>query len=101
VRDHVQSGFSRAGEFVSDQAKNAGAMAADAKDQAGAFYNDNPLAAGSIGLAIGALIGALTPLSSVERDGLSGVADKAMKAGADLAGRGADAVEKAAANIVH
>ena len=76
-------------------------MAHDAKDQAGAFYNDNPLAAGSIGLAIGALIGSLTPLSSMERDGLHDVADRTAKAAADLAERGADAVQKAASNIVH
>ena len=57
--------------------------------------------AGSIGVAIGAIIGALTPLSNVERDGLHGVADKTAKAAADLAERGADAVQKAASNIVH
>ena len=101
VRDSVQSGVSKAGAFVGDQAKHAGAMAHDAKDQAGAFYNGNPLAAGSIGLAIGVLIGSLTPLSSVERDGLHDVADKAAKAAAELAARGAAAVQKAASNIVH
>ena len=35
---------------MSDQTKNAGAMAADARDRAGAFYDDNPLAAGAIAL---------------------------------------------------
>ena len=79
----------------------SGAMAADARDRAGAFYDDNPLAAGAIGLAIGALIGSLTPLSSVERDGLHDVADKTAKAAAGLAERGADAVQKAASSIVH
>ena len=59
------------------------------------------MAAGAIGLAIGALIGSLTPLSSVERDGLHDVADKTAKAAAGLAERGADAVQKAASNIVH
>jgi len=101
VRDSVQAGVSKAGAYVGEQARNVGAMAADAKDQAGAFYNENPLAAGSLGLAIGALIGALAPLSSVERDGLQGVADKATRTAADLAERGADAVQKAASNIVH
>ncbi len=101
VRDSVQAGFSKAGTFIGDQAKNAGAMAADARDQAGAFYNDNPLAAGAVGVAIGALIGSLTPLSSVERDGLHDVADKTARTAADLAERGADAVQKAASNIVH
>lgn len=101
VRDSVQAGFSKAGAYVGEQAKNVGAMAADAKDRAGAFYNDNPLAAGSLGLAIGALLGSLAPLSSVEREGLQGVADKATRTAADMAERGADAVQKAASNIVH
>lgn len=101
VRDSVQAGLSKAGTYVHDQAKNVGAMAVDAKDQAGALYNDNPIAAGSIGLAIGALIGSLTPLSSMERDGLHDVADRTAKAAAGLAERGADAVQKAASNIVH
>jgi ElaB/YqjD/DUF883 family membrane-anchored ribosome-binding protein len=101
VRDAVSSGMSKAGHFIHDQAQHAGEMAADAKDKAGAMYNDNPLAAGAIGVALGALLGALAPLSSLERDKLQGVADEAMKAGADLAERGAGAVEKAANNFVH
>ncbi|MFT3723148.1 MAG: DUF3618 domain-containing protein [Hyphomonadaceae bacterium] len=101
VRDSVQSGISKAGTYAGEQARNVGAMAANAKDQAGAFYDDNPLAAGAIGLAVGALIGSLTPLSDVERGGLQGVADKAARTAADLAERGADAVQKAASNIVH
>ncbi len=101
VRDSVKSGLSKAGTYAGEQARNIGAMAADAKDQAGALYNDNPLAAGAIGLAVGALIGSLTPLSNVERDSLGGVAGKATRTAADLAERGADAVQKAASNIVH
>lgn len=76
-------------------------MARDAKHQATDLYDQNPLAAGAIGIAIGAIVGSLAPLSSLERDKLQGVADNAMRAGADLAERGANAVEKAAANIVH
>jgi hypothetical protein len=45
----------------------------------------NPLAVGAIGLAVGALIGASAPLSSVEGDSLGGVADAATRAGAGLA----------------
>lgn len=101
VRDAVAGGISKAGHFVSDQAKHAGEMAGNAKHQAIDLYDQNPLAAGAIGVAIGALIGSLTPLSSVERKNLQGVADEALKAGAGLAERGANAVEKAAGNIVH
>ncbi len=101
VRDAVASGMSKAGHFIHDQAQHAGEMATDAKDKAGTMYNENPLAAGAIGVAIGALLGSLAPLSSMERDKLHGVADEAMKAGAGLAERGADYVEKKTANFVH
>jgi Protein of unknown function (DUF3618) len=101
VRDAVSGGMSKAGAFVGDQAKHVGEMAGQAKHQAVDFYAQNPLAVGAIGIAIGALIGSLAPLSSLERDNLQGVADDAMRAGAGLAERGADAVEKAAASIVH
>jgi ElaB/YqjD/DUF883 family membrane-anchored ribosome-binding protein len=101
LRDAVGDGLSKAGAFVSDQTRHAGEMAKDAKHQALDFYGENPLAAGAIGVAIGALIGTLAPLSSLERDKLQGVADDAMRTGADLAERGASAVEKAAAGIVH
>lgn len=101
VRDAVSSGMSKAGHFIHDQAEHASELAASARDKAGAMYNENPLAAGAIGVAIGALIGSMTPLSSLERNKLQGVADEAMKAGAGLAERGADYVEKKTANFLH
>ena len=101
VRDAVGDGVSKASAFVGDQARHVGEMAGEAKHQAVDFYEQNPLAAGAIGMAIGALIGSLAPLSSLERDKLQGVADDAMRAGAGLAERGANAVEKATAGIVH
>lgn len=101
VRESVSDGMSKASTFVSDQARHVGEMTHDARGQVADLYSQNPLAAGAIGVAIGALIGALTPLSSMERDKLQGVADKALHAGADLAEHGASAVEKATGNIVH
>jgi ElaB/YqjD/DUF883 family membrane-anchored ribosome-binding protein len=112
VRDSVANGFSKAGHFMHDQATHMGEMASDAKhkigDMAGQakhqaidMYEQNPLAAGAVGVAIGALLGSLTPLSSMERKNLQGLADGAMKAGADMAERGASVVEKAASSIVH
>jgi ElaB/YqjD/DUF883 family membrane-anchored ribosome-binding protein len=101
VRDSVSGGFAKAGHFMHDQAQHMGEMAGKAKHSAVDMYDQNPLAAGAIGVAIGALLGSLAPLSSLERNKLQGVADEAMKAGANLAERGANAVEKAAASIVH
>lgn len=112
VRDMISGGLSKAGHFMHDQTEHMGQMAGDAKHKIEEFagnakhktmdmYDQNPLAAGAVGVAIGALLGSLAPLSAIERSKLQGVADEAMKAGAGLAERGAAKVEQAAANIVH
>lgn len=112
VRDSVEGGIAKAGHFMHDQAQHMGEMAGDARHRIGDLagrakhsavdmYDQNPLAAGALGVAIGALLGSLAPLSALERNKLQGVADEAMKAEANLAERGAAKVEKAAASIVH
>jgi hypothetical protein len=104
IRARMASGAASTAHFFGDQAHNLKAGAGEAKHRAQTFYDEYPLAAGAIGVAIGALIGATTPLSSMERDNLQGVADAAAKAGADLAEKGARAVERAAdktANALH
>lgn len=92
----VGSGVNQAADFVGHQAHNLKEGISTAKHRTQDLYNEYPLAAGAIGLGIGALIGAMTPLSSVERENLQGVADAAAKAGADLAEKGARAVERTA-----
>jgi hypothetical protein len=89
----VADGAAGAGHFVSAQAHNAKDAATGLKHKAQDLYADNPLAAGAIGVAIGALIGAAAPLSAVERDKLGGIAEAATKKGADLAERGARVAE--------
>jgi hypothetical protein len=92
----VSSGVSRATDFVGDQAAHLKEGIASARYRTQDLYNEYPLAAGAIGLGIGALVGAMAPLTSVEREQLQGVADAAAKAGADLAEKGARAVERTA-----
>jgi len=104
VRSRMNAGAAQAAHFVGDQAHNLKAGAGDVKHRAQAFYDEYPLAAGAIGVAIGAIIGASAPLSSAERDNLQGLAGAAAKAGADLAEKGARAAERAAdkaANALH
>lgn len=104
IRDRVSEGAASTAHFFGEQAHNLKAGAGEAKHRAQAFYDEYPLAAGAIGLGIGALVGALAPLSSVERESLHGVAGAAAKAGADLAEKGARAVERSAdktANALH
>ena len=100
IREKMNAGAAATAQFAKDQAHNIKEGLGDAKHKTQAFYDEYPLAAGAIGVAIGALIGASAPLSSVERDNLHGVADAAAKAGADLAEKGARAVDKAA-NALH
>jgi hypothetical protein len=90
----VTSGVSKATHFVGDQAAHLKDGLATARYKTEDLYSEYPLAAGAIGLGIGALIGAMAPLTSVEREQLQGVADAAAKAGADLAEKGARAVER-------
>jgi ElaB/YqjD/DUF883 family membrane-anchored ribosome-binding protein len=101
VRQRASQMLSGAKRAVAHQAENLGQRASDARHKAENFYDETPLAAGAIAVAVGALIGASTPLSRTERDTLGGVADKAARAGADLAERGARKVEEAVERAVH
>lgn len=104
IRERMSAGAAQATQFAKDQAHNIKAGAGDVKHKAQDFYEEYPLAAGAIGMAIGAMIGSTAPLSSMERDNLQGAAGAAAKAGADLAEKGAHAVQRAAdkaANALH
>lgn len=101
VRDRAASMMSDAKHAVEHQAQNLGQRASDARHKAEDFYDDSPLTAGAIAVAIGALIGSATPLSRPERETLRGVADKAARTGADLAEKGARKVEEAADRALH
>lgn len=101
VRDRIGHVASDASHYAQDQAQRLGQKASAVRHRAEDFYQDTPLAAGAIALAIGALIGSATPLSEAERDGLGGLADRAARTGADLAERGARAVERQMDGAVH
>jgi ElaB/YqjD/DUF883 family membrane-anchored ribosome-binding protein len=95
----ASSGKERLGALASDartmageQAQHLRETAEEARARAERFYDDAPIAAGAIALAIGALVGALTPLSSPERRTLRGLAEGAVNRGAGLAERGIRAV---------
>ena len=101
IGDRMAAMGSGAKHYAEDQAQRLGQRASDAKHRAEDFYQETPLAAGAIALAIGALIGSTTPLSNAEREGLRGVADTAARKGADLAERGARAIERQADGSLH
>ncbi|MGD9982459.1 MAG: DUF3618 domain-containing protein [Hyphomonadaceae bacterium] len=101
ARERMSHILADARHGVQDQARKLGHAAADARHSAEDFYQGTPLAAGAIALALGALIGAVTPLSRPERENLRGVADKAARTGAELAERGARMVEDGIDRAVH
>jgi ElaB/YqjD/DUF883 family membrane-anchored ribosome-binding protein len=101
VRNRAQHMLSDAKHAMQDGAQDLGQRAGEIRNKAESLYDDTPLAAGAIALAVGALIGSATPLSRPEREALRGVADKAARTGADLAERGARAVEDTVERAVH
>ena len=101
VRQRAASMLSGAKHAINDGAQNIGQRASDARHKAENFYDETPLAAGAIAVAIGALIGSAAPLTRPERETLRGVADKAARTGADLAERGARMVEETVERPVH
>lgn len=101
VRARASQMLSSAKHAAAHQAENLSQRASEVRHKAESFYDETPLAAGAIALAVGALIGASTPLSHPERETLRGVADKAARTGADMAERGARMVEDAVDRAVH
>jgi ElaB/YqjD/DUF883 family membrane-anchored ribosome-binding protein len=101
ARQRLAHVLSDARQGAVDQARKMGDAATNARHSAENFYDETPLAAGAIALAVGALIGSAAPLSRTERDVLGGVADKAVRKGADLAERGAQLVEERVETAVH
>jgi ElaB/YqjD/DUF883 family membrane-anchored ribosome-binding protein len=101
VRERASTMFSDAKHAIGQQTQNLGHGVAGARRKAENMYDDTPMAAGAIALAIGALIGSATPLSDQEREALGGVADKAARTGADLAEHGARVVEESVERAVH
>lgn len=116
TRERISDAMSDGAHYVSDKATGSaryishkardgaeyvGRMASQARHATEDAYRENPLAIGAVLLGVGALIGVLAPLSQPEREGLRGVANKAARAGANLADRGARMVEDRIDGAVH
>lgn len=68
------------GDRMHDANVNAKESAQNARDSLAQFYRDQPLLAGSLGIAIGAALGALIPPTEVEDDMLGEVSDRSVDA---------------------
>jgi hypothetical protein len=92
---------SDAKHLAEEQAQRLSRTAVEARYGAERYYDESPLTVGAIAVALGAILGSVTPLSSPERRTLRGVADSAVRTGADLAERGARAVEEGVDRAFH
>lgn len=84
ARDAAASAGDRAGHPFSQTGRSAGAMASDSMSG----LTESPVLLGALGLAAGALLGALIPRSEQEDAALGGVARQARDAAGQLAAQG-------------
>lgn len=84
---------------AADGAAAIGQQVRSTSQRAQSFYGESPLAGGAIVMALGAVLGAVVPLSSPERTALTGAADVAARTGGQMAQKGASIVEAAVDSI--
>lgn len=66
--DKSKDGASAVGDSIQDTTENLRESAQSARESLMRFYRDQPLIAGSLGIAIGAALGALVPPTEMEDD---------------------------------
>lgn len=81
-----------AGERMHDASENVKESAQNARESLVQFYRDQPLIAGSLGIAIGAALGALVPPTEMEDDMLGEARDHSLDAAKSKASRKYDEV---------
>lgn len=84
------------GDRLHDATENASASAQEARDGLTQFYREQPLLAGSLGIAIGAALGALVPPTAMEDDMLGKSSDRSIEAAKSGAARKYDEVRASA-----
>ncbi len=89
----------RSADSAKRKARETGQQAVDlagtAKQKAETFHSENPLAAGALAVAVGAIAGSLFPVSRREQDALKPVVDNIIERGAGIAEQTAGKIEKA------
>ncbi|MEX1198547.1 MAG: DUF3618 domain-containing protein [Pseudohongiellaceae bacterium] len=82
------------GDRVHGATADVNASAQNARDSLAQFYRDQPLIAGSLGIAIGAALGALVPPTAFEDDMLGEASDRSVDAAKSTAASKYDEVRK-------
>jgi Holliday junction resolvasome RuvABC endonuclease subunit len=94
ARDALGRTASNVTQYAQAQMSRARRGMGQAQRQAIQFYDDSPLTSGALALGVGAAIGLALPLSRTERERLRVTADTAARKVADLAERGAQAIQR-------
>lgn len=85
-----------AGDRMQDATANVKESAQNARESLVEFYRDQPLIAGSLGIAIGAALGALVPPTGMEDDVFGEASDRSVDAAKSKAARKYDEVRESA-----
>ncbi|MGJ7460781.1 DUF3618 domain-containing protein [Halomonas sp. MA07-2] len=85
-----------AGDRMHGASANVKESAQNAREGLVQFYRDQPLIAGSLGIAIGAALGALVPTTEIEDDMLGEARDRSVNAAKSEAARKYDEVRESA-----
>ena len=80
VGDRMHDASANMGDRMHDTGANMRESAQDVRESLVHFYRDQPLIAGSVGIAIGAALGALVPPTAVEDDVLGESSDRSVDA---------------------
>lgn len=87
---------SAVGDRMHDATANVKESAQDARESLAQFYRDQPLIAGSLGIAIGAALGALVPPTEMEDDMFGAASDRSVDAAKTKAAKKYDDVRESA-----
>lgn len=85
-----------AGDRIHDATANVKESAQNARESLVQFYRDQPLIAGSLGIAIGAALGALVPPTEMEDDMFGEASDRSIDAAKSEAAKKYDEVRESA-----
>lgn len=84
------------GDRMHDASAHVRESAQDARESLAQFYRDQPLIAGSLGIAIGAALGALVPPTEMEDDMFGDASDRSVDAAKSKAAKKYDEVRESA-----
>lgn len=84
--DRMRSGMSQLSDSAGSLSRSAQRTASQTRDRFGRLIDEQPFLVGAIGLAIGAAVGSLVPMSRRENELMGSARDDLMRKASDMAG---------------